>query len=283
MPKVNKKSKKKIQPLPVDRTKLFIIIGLLLLSLLIIVIQTQQNSDTRSQAQITNCSVPDDIAAIDSEEQAMLTLVNNYRQQKGVGPLQLSDSLNRAAAWLSTDMQARNYVAHIDSFGREPGLRVSQCGGDFSGENIYKGFADAQSTFNKWIEDPAHEIIILNSASTFAGIGRVDVYWTIDFGTKIASEAPSPTTDVVPSPNCLGGCPTVEPTAPLIEPTIVTTQTPEVTETPLPTDSTPIDPTVAPDPSDPLDPQQGGSEGGFIGFLLGILLLFFSFLQSLFG
>src|SRR3970040_2369474 len=66
-------------------------------------------------------------AAMDSEEQAFLTLINNYRAQNGLGALSLNTQLNNAAEWMSNDMGANNYFSHTDSLGRHPFQRVGDC------------------------------------------------------------------------------------------------------------------------------------------------------------
>ena len=80
----------------------------------------------------------------DSEGWAFLTLINNYRQQNGVGPLQVSAALEASSTWMSNDMATHNYVAHNDSLGRSPSARFPAFGYPYSpwGENIAAGFAD---------------------------------------------------------------------------------------------------------------------------------------------
>ena len=50
---------------------------------------------TRPANALTNCTVSG--TAIDSEEQAFLGLINNYRAQNGLGALSISTNLTRAA------------------------------------------------------------------------------------------------------------------------------------------------------------------------------------------
>src|SRR5947209_19314320 len=65
---------------------------------------------------------------LDSEDWAFLTLINNYRAQNGVGPLQADVALTNAANWLSADMAAKNYFSHTDSLGRSTGARLAAFG-----------------------------------------------------------------------------------------------------------------------------------------------------------
>jgi len=93
----------------------------------------------RTADALTNCSVAD--LTFDSQEQAFLTLINNYRAQNGLGALQTSVNLNRAASWLAKDMADQNYFSHTDSLNRSLGTRLSQCDDSHSsaGENIAAG------------------------------------------------------------------------------------------------------------------------------------------------
>src|SRR3954451_17719422 len=87
---------------------------------------------------LTNCNVADN--SLDSEEQAFLTLINNYRAQNGLAALSLSTNLDRSSTWLAIDMAQKNYFSHTDSLGRDPSTRAQQCGyPSGAGENIAAG------------------------------------------------------------------------------------------------------------------------------------------------
>ena len=58
-----------------------------------------------------NCTANSDI---DSEERALLTLINNYRAERGLSAFAMSETLNRAAAWKSQHMASNGYLAHDD-------------------------------------------------------------------------------------------------------------------------------------------------------------------------
>jgi hypothetical protein len=81
-------------------------------------------------------------AAIDSEEQAVLTVINNYRQANGLGSLSLNGELNAAADWMSNDMAANDRFSHTDSLGRDPFQRMADFGYGYNtwkGENLVAG------------------------------------------------------------------------------------------------------------------------------------------------
>ncbi len=132
-------------------------------------------------------------AVLDSEEQAFLTLINDYRAQNGAAPLQLSDALTISSDWMSNDMAEKNYFDHTDSLGRDPFTRMTDlgyAGSSYEGENIAAGNATGQDTFTQWKNSPGHNANMLNSAYRVIGIGRAysassayGWYWTTDFGS----------------------------------------------------------------------------------------------------
>lgn len=148
----------------------------------------------------TNCDAD---SSLDSEEQAFLGLINNYRQQNGLAALSSSDVLSQAASWKSQDMASNGYFAHDDaSTGRNFGQRLQDCGysdNAWTGENIAAGMQDAAVTFNAWKNSPGHNANMLGSNYTVIGIGRVYVagspygwYWTTDFGSVSDAELQTP-------------------------------------------------------------------------------------------
>src|SRR5258708_37347882 len=112
---------------------------------------------------------------LDSEEQMMLKLINDYRAQNGLNSLSASLALTRAADWMSADMAAKNYFSHTDSAGRDPFVRMTAFGynyGGYRGENIAAGYDDAARTFNLWRNSPGHNAAMLNANFNVIGISR---------------------------------------------------------------------------------------------------------------
>jgi uncharacterized protein YkwD len=152
-------------------------------------------------------------ASIDSEEQAFLQIINQYRQQNGRQPLKLSTTLNKAAAWKSADMANNNYVAHDDTpSGRTWIQRIRDCGYTYNawiGENIAVGNGSASLTFEQWRGSPGHNSNMLGSNYTAIGIGRAynsssihGWYWTTEFGSYsdgYSAAAPTPTATPLPA------------------------------------------------------------------------------------
>jgi uncharacterized protein YkwD len=131
-------------------------------------------------------------AALDAEEIAFLGLINDYRVQNGLSPLQLSVALTKSSDWMSTDMATTGNFSHTDTQGRDPSARMEAFGYDTSnwwGENIAGGNATAQATFTQWKNSPGHNANMLGANYKVIGIARVQNpssaygwYWTTDFG-----------------------------------------------------------------------------------------------------
>ena len=157
-------------------------------------------------AQTAACSVSAPDQAVEVEEQALLGLVNQYRQANGKNALAMHADVTRAAAWFSRDMATRNYFPydHIDSNGRGIDQRLTWCGVSFSNwaENIYAGSPAAQAVFDAWRASSSHNINMLRDDVTSAGIARAygagstySWYWTLDL-TNSAGGTPSTTRPV---------------------------------------------------------------------------------------
>jgi uncharacterized protein YkwD len=201
--------------------------------------------------------------ALDSEEQAFLQLINDYRVANGRVPLTASYTLSKAAQWKSNDLGVKKYFAHDDYTG--PGgtvwrtwvQRIRDCDYGYNawlGENIAAGNSGALATFNQWKNSPGHNANMLGSNYTAIGIGRAFVsgspygwYWTTEFGS-VSDGWPSggtPTATTTASP-------TRTPTAtrtPTRTPTRTSTVTPTRTATPTSGASLPGNETVVPVPT----------------------------------
>ncbi|MDQ3977974.1 MAG: CAP domain-containing protein [Actinomycetota bacterium] len=184
----------------------------------------------------TACPVSSTDQAIDSEEQVLLNLINQYRQQYGKNALAMHPTVTRAAAWFSRDMATKNYFPynHVDSNGRTIDQRLSWCGASFTNwaENIYAGRPDAQSVFAAWRNSTGHNANMLRDGVTAAGIARAygasttyGWYWTLDLTNSSAVTATTSTT----------AAPTTTTTAP---PSTTTTTAPATTTTTRPTTTT---------------------------------------------
>lgn len=140
-------------------------------------------------------------AEIDSEEQAFLIRINQYRAAAGLGTLVLNTKLTNAAEWMSADMAAKNYMSHTDSLGRDPGRRIAAFGYTYNtwwGENIAGGYATADAVFTAWKNSSGHNANMLGANYKVIGIARAygagsryGWYWTTDFGGYNDEAAPA--------------------------------------------------------------------------------------------
>ncbi len=154
------------------------------------------SSSTTSSTSSTGCGGAGPATTpLDSEEQSFLVLINNYRQQNGLGSLTNCTSLSRAAQGHSEDMWDQDYFSHTGLNNSTPWDRACDacyslgCGPSTAmAENIAAGNSDAQSTFTQWQNSPGHNANMLGSSFTMIGIGRATgggtygVYWTNVFG-----------------------------------------------------------------------------------------------------
>ena len=129
---------------------------------------------------------------LDSEKSDFLVLINQYRQDHGVGTLKISGALTTAAQLHSEDMATNDYFAHNSQDGRTPIDRMRAAGYNYNtwyGENIAAGQTTAQQVFDDWRGSPSHNEIMLSPSFVVIGIGLAydasstyKWYWTTDFG-----------------------------------------------------------------------------------------------------
>jgi len=146
---------------------------------------------------------------LDSEEEAFLDEINDYRASYGLGTLSLSPTLTVAAEGHSQDMADNNYFSHTSLDGRSPVDRMNDAGYDYPttyGENIAAGYTTASAVFEGWRNSPSHNQTMLYPSFVVIGIGRhynpsstYGWYWTTDFGGYDDSGSPDPPPPSPPS------------------------------------------------------------------------------------
>jgi hypothetical protein len=204
--------------------------------------------------------------AIDSEEQAFMDLLNDYRAQNELGPVIIDPSMQNAAEWMSTDMGEQNYFAHDDSLGRDPWQRLcdfNYCYNTWKGENIAAGYTTGASVFQGWRESPGHNSNMLGVHYVVMGLARVRTqgstygwYWTNDFGGLQVEPSPPPAPTNTPTPQT---------STPTPSPTQAPTATPTPTASPSPAPTTPQhtatpDPTATPTPHLTAKPEEAAAD-----------------------
>jgi Cysteine-rich secretory protein family len=214
---------------------------------------------------LTTSNAAADGYCMDSEEQAFLQLINDYRAQNGVGPLVAVQTAGAAADYHSTDMAMNNYFSHTLYDGTSWSQNMINFGytqdGGYKGENIAGGYSTASAVFAGWKASSAHNTNMLTTSYKAIGIGRAyganstyKWYWTTDFGGYVDGAAticgsstptPAPTSTMISTPT---NTPSPMPTAtntPSPLPTATKTPTVQPTQTPAPAPTSTSAPVVA--------------------------------------
>jgi len=139
----------------------------------------------------------------------LVALINAYRTSHGRQAASPNGALAAAAAWMASDMAARNYVGHVSSDGLSPTQRMSAFGypatAMYTGEDLGAGYGTTSAVLAGWQASPAHNAVLLNPNYNAIGIGlsyepgsTYKWYWAADFGGPggtvrvIAAPAPEP-------------------------------------------------------------------------------------------
>ncbi|WP_232832021.1 CAP domain-containing protein [Nocardiopsis sp. FIRDI 009] len=119
----------------------------------------------------------------DSATEQVVRLVNAERTDAGCGPLRVDDRLTAAAQEHSEDMDARNYVAHVNPDKETPADRAARHGyRSYGAENVAKGQTSAEQVMDDWMNSPGHRRNILNCGLVAIGVGEANHAWTQVFG-----------------------------------------------------------------------------------------------------
>jgi uncharacterized protein YkwD len=178
-----------------------------------------------------DCTVSAAEAAMDGEEQAVLSAINAHRQANGRTPLAASGTLTRAAAWKARD-NALNGTIHVDSLNRLPHVMNRDCGygGSITGENVAAGQQSSAAVVEAWKTSPSHNQNMLRAEFVAAGVGRhasassaYGVFWALELGNVAdggtaapATSQPTTTTPTVTNPtNTTSSAPTTSPGNPV--------------------------------------------------------------------
>ncbi len=175
-------------------------LALLIPVLLVTVAEVSKRQDQQSGANVsissaTNCSVSDTEVSLSSQEQSMLQQVNQYRQQNGLSPLNQQTDLNRAAAWFSKDLYTHDARGHIDSLGRDPAKRTSDCGYAYPnsvGENT-GGSNSVTGMLDWWKGSDGHNQQLLKPTYKTIGVGNTGDRWVLVFSLQDGSTSPTST------------------------------------------------------------------------------------------
>jgi len=117
-------------------------------------------------------STPKTTTGLTSEEQQLLTLINNERAKAGLPPLQVDMELMKVARTKANDMAQINYFSHYSPTYGSPFDMMRQFGISFkaAAENI-AGNSTIQGAVNAWMKSSGHKANILNGDYNYTGIG----------------------------------------------------------------------------------------------------------------
>jgi uncharacterized protein YkwD len=198
-----------------------------------------------------------------SDENLVVTLINQARASAGLPALVVSSALTDVARWRSKDMYDRNYFSH--NIPSPPGGTVFDelkrrgicytLAGENIGENNYPDDVSTQTMFNAWMGSAGHKANILGSGYNRIGVGAFKgtgstypkKYWTTIFthscSSATATPKPTPTKTPAPTPK-----PTPKPTPrPTPTPNPNATPTPRPTAKPTPRPTPVVTPQVTPE------------------------------------
>ncbi len=137
--------------------------------------------------------------ALDSEENAFLTLVNSYRAANGVGPVLASPTLTQAAERHAHDMAVNNFLGHVGSDGSTFFQRAKDAlyPGNSVGENVANGYTTGTDVLFGWrSSQTGHNENMLDP--TWQAIGIAREYGTIwSWATSYGNVADCPAPEFV--------------------------------------------------------------------------------------
>lgn len=104
---------------------------------------------------------------------AVVTLVNDIRNDNGLNQLSENPDLAQAAQTKAEDMQNNNYFAHSSPTYGSPFDMMSKFGISYmsAGENIAKGQSTPEEVVNSWMGSEGHKKNILDPSYTQIGVG----------------------------------------------------------------------------------------------------------------
>ncbi|OWY95758.1 SCP-like extracellular protein [Phytophthora megakarya] len=157
---------------------------------------TARSSKTQAQVQAQvqglQTQVSSNSGLSTSEMTVMLSKINAYRSQNGLGALTIDNRLVTAATLHSRDQANHCTMTHAGSNGSKLGDRIKAQGYDFAmtAENVAAGQVSVDSVMTSWWNSPGHRANILSKDATNVGFAKAlnngcdsyATYWTQDYG-----------------------------------------------------------------------------------------------------
>ena len=115
----------------------------------------------------------------DSFNVQMVSMINDFRRQNGVSPVQLDNSLNYVACQHSNWMKANNNLDHTGVDGTNPFDRCVRARTVCNAENIaFHSQKDINWMMEFFRNSPSHRTNMLNPEYTKVGVGLSDIFAT---------------------------------------------------------------------------------------------------------
>ena len=115
----------------------------------------------------------------DSFNLQMTSMINDFRRQNGVAPVQVDNSLNYVSCQHSNWMKANNNLDHTGVDGTDPFQRCARARTSCNAENIaFHSQKDINWMMEFFRNSPSHRANMLNSEYTKVGIGLSDTFAT---------------------------------------------------------------------------------------------------------
>lgn len=107
------------------------------------------------------------------QQQKIIALTNDLREQKGLPQLAIENKLNTSADNKAMDMARRQYFSHKGPDGKTVSDWIREAGYSYSvaGENLAMGFPSAEEVVNAWIKSPTHYANLIDPDYQAIGVG----------------------------------------------------------------------------------------------------------------
>jgi uncharacterized protein YkwD len=122
----------------------------------------------------------EEVSASHAAELTVVDLINLFRLERGLSPLELDATLTDLARERCADMVLRNYWGHYMPDGQHGPhwLQAQIAGRPYTSENLgitAEGYETAMwSLFREWVNSPTHLAIILRPEFNWLGVGVVE-------------------------------------------------------------------------------------------------------------
>ncbi|MEX0668257.1 MAG: CAP domain-containing protein [Candidatus Saccharimonadales bacterium] len=112
------------------------------------------------------------------DNQKIVELTNQAREQAGVAALTIDPKLQEAAQAKAQDMLEQNYWSHYSPDGQPPWVFLAEVEYSYryAGENLAKGFSDSDGVVKGWLASESHRHNMLNQRFSEVGIAAVRGY-----------------------------------------------------------------------------------------------------------